>query len=88
MNARAQAQIGQLTDTADAVMATAQKAGTISDRSWLAILMSFGIGVLCVVFYWHREDQRSMTELFSTTIKQNTEVLTKVAVSLERLERK
>lgn len=59
-----------------------------TDRWWLAFLMAIGIAVLAVMLYWHREDQRQMTDLYSTTIRQNTEALTRVAAAMDRLERK
>lgn len=48
--------------------------------------MIIGIAVLTVMLYWHREDQRHMTEIYSSTIKTNTEMLSRVAVVMERLE--
>lgn len=59
-----------------------------TDRWWLAFLMAIGIAVLGVMLYWHRDDQRQMTELYSSTIRQNTEMLARVAAAMERLERR
>ena len=85
MNAHAKPM--NIADTAEAAVNVAKKAGQMSDRSWLAILMLFGMVALTVIFYWHREDQKATTELFRETIKSNTEALIKVQVALDRLER-
>lgn len=87
MNQTTAMKLDELGHAADAAVNVAKKAGALSDRSWLAILVAFGLLALSVVFHWHREDQRAMMHLFSTTLKQNSEALTRAALALERVER-
>ncbi len=59
-----------------------------TDRWWLVFLMLIGLVVLGVMLYWHREDQKQMTELTTSTIRANTEALARVASAMERMERR
>ncbi len=74
--------------SAQTAVIIAKKAGELNDRSWLAIILSFGLCTLCVILYWHREDQKAMSDLFANTIKQNTEALARVSSALDRLDRR
>lgn len=79
--------IADVAATADALLRGASSVSKLSDRSWVALLMAFGMVALIAVFYWHRQDQQAMTELFRETIKTNTEALTRSTMAIERLER-
>lgn len=70
-----------------AVTGFADRAARQSDRWWLAVLMLIGIIVCGFILKWHREDQKAIAELFSTTIKANTEALTRMTAQMERVER-
>lgn len=70
-----------------AVTGFADRAARQSDRWWLAVLMLIGIIVCGFILKWHREDTKLLTEIFTTTLKTNTEALARVSAQMERLER-
>jgi hypothetical protein len=61
----------------------ADRAAAKPDRWWLAFLMLLGICGLGLMLHWHREDQRAMADLFTTTLRQNSEALVRCTVALE-----
>ena len=70
------------------VPAIARRAGQLSDRAWIAILISFGLCALAAMMWRFDALQREQMEFFQTTMRQNTEALTRAALVMERLERR
>lgn len=71
----------------NAVTGFADKAAKQNDRWWLSVLMLIGIVVLGFMLKWHREDQAKLTEIFTTTLRSNTEALSKIGFQMERVEK-
>ena len=64
----------------------ARAAGQLSDRAWLAVLMAIGILAIGAMMWRFDTLQREQTQFFQTTLRQNTEALTRASVAIERVE--